>query len=77
MPEAICIDKPELISLARLCTLKAALRIEAMTGLRHSRIGSVAPDVRKLIGSKTKDKKVLLAELIAFITQKEQEAGLT
>jgi hypothetical protein len=45
--------------------LKGALKLESL-GMKHSR-GSVAPFVRSTIGSKTKDKTVLLAEFETYL----------
>jgi hypothetical protein len=58
-------DTPELINGFRLLSLKGALKLEAL-GMKHSR-GSVAPFVRSTIGSKTKDKTVLLAEFETYL----------
>lgn len=55
----IC-DTPETINAFQMLATRSALKLEIL-GLRHSR-GSVAQLVRRLIGSKTKDKRALLAE---------------
>jgi hypothetical protein len=60
----------------RLLTLKACLKLE-LAGMRHSR-GAIGPIVRKVIGSKTRDKGKLYNELLEYIEeaqpQTEEEA---
>ncbi len=58
-------DTPEKIAGYQLLTLKAMLKLESL-GMKHSR-GSIAPTVRQVIGSKTRDKKALLAEYVNFL----------
>jgi hypothetical protein len=58
-------DTPEKIAGYQLLTLKAMLKLESL-GMKHSK-GSVAPTVRQVIGSKTRDKKALLAEYVDFL----------
>jgi hypothetical protein len=41
------------------------LKLESL-GMKHSK-GSVAPTIRQMIGSKTRDKKALLAEYVNFL----------
>lgn len=54
------------IQIFRCLQLKYALKLE-LIGLRHSSGRSVAPLIREKIGSKTKNKKALLAEYEAWI----------
>ena len=54
------------IEMARLLTLRSALRIEIKTGLRHSS-GQIGNLVRSAIGSTTRSKKKLLAEFNEYI----------
>jgi hypothetical protein len=58
-------DTPEKIAAYQLLTLKAMLKLESL-GMKHSR-GSIAPTVRQVIGSKTRDKKALFAEYVNFL----------
>jgi hypothetical protein len=58
-------DTPELIDAYRLLSLKGALKLETL-GMMHSR-GSVAPTVRQILNSKTKNKSTLLAEFIQYL----------
>jgi hypothetical protein len=53
-------DTPSAIFAYRLLAMKSALKLETL-GLT-SRRGSVSNDVRHLCGSRTRDKKKLLAE---------------
>jgi hypothetical protein len=53
-------DTPSSILAYRLLAMKGALKLESL-GLTSSR-GSVSENVRKLCGSRTRDKKKLLAE---------------
>ena len=57
------------ISAYRLLALKAALRIECC-GMKASRGVNAAAMVRTTIGSKTKDKKALLGEYIAWLKER-------
>jgi hypothetical protein len=56
----IIADTPSAILAYRLLAMKSALKLETL-GLSSSR-GSVSNDVRYLCGSRTRDKKKLLAE---------------
>ena len=58
-------DTPELVNAYRLLSIKGALKLETL-GLTHSR-GSIAPTVRQILGSKTKNKTALLAEFIQHL----------
>jgi len=58
-------DSPERMAAYQLLTLKAMLKLESL-GMKHSR-GSIAPTVRQGFGSKTRDKKALLAEYVSFL----------
>lgn len=58
-------DTPEKIAGYQLLTFKAMLKLESL-GMKHSK-GSVAPTIRQMIGSKTRDKKALLAEYVNFL----------
>jgi hypothetical protein len=58
-------DTPQLVDAYRLLTIKGALKLETL-GMMHSR-GSVAPTVREMLGSKTKNKSALLAELTQYL----------
>jgi hypothetical protein len=58
-------DTPEKIAGYHLLTFKVMLRLESL-GMKHSK-GSVAPTIRQMIGSKTRDKKALLAEYVSFL----------
>jgi len=53
-------DTPSSIFAYRLLAMKGALKLETL-GLKSSH-GSVSENVRKLCGSRTRDKKKLLAE---------------
>ena len=53
-------DTPSAILAYRLLAFRSALKLETL-GLTSSR-GSVSNNVRKLCGSRTRDKKKLLAE---------------
>lgn len=53
-------DTPSTIFAYHLLAMKGALKLETL-GLSSSR-GSVSENVRKLCGSRTRDKKKLLAE---------------
>jgi hypothetical protein len=58
-------DTTEKIAGYQLLTFKAMLKLESL-GMKHSK-GSVAPTIRQMIGSKTRDKKALLAEYVNFL----------
>jgi len=58
-------DTPELVNAYRLLSIKGALKLETF-GMMHSR-GSVAPKVRQILNSKTKNKSALLAEFIQYL----------
>jgi len=58
-------DTPELIDAYCLLTMKGALKLETL-GMMHSR-GSIAPKVRQILNSKTKNKSALLAEFIQYL----------
>jgi hypothetical protein len=58
-------DTPEKIAAYQLLVLKSMLKLESL-GMKHS-MGSVAPTVRQFIGSKTRNKKALLAEYVNFL----------
>lgn len=70
--EAIVCDTSEKIEIYRLLSLKMALKLESV-GLK-ARGGSVANAIRQLIGSKTRDKKTLLAEYSNWIAVQYQGA---
>ena len=57
------------IEMARLLTLRSALRIEIKTGLKHSS-GQIGNLIRAAIGSKTRLKKKLLVEFNEYIDRK-------
>lgn len=59
-------NTPDKIFAYRLLALKGALKLETL-GLRHSSGKSVAPQVRYLIGSRTKNKKALLDQYVTFL----------
>lgn len=62
----IIADTPSAILAYRLLAMKSALKLETL-GLRHSSGKSVAPQVRYLIGSRTKNKKALLDQYVTFL----------
>ena len=62
---SLIIDTPEGINAFQLLSIKYALKLESL-GMQHSR-GSIAKRVRELIGSKTRDKKHLLAEYVEWL----------
>lgn len=62
-------DTPSQIFAYKLLALKGALKLETL-GLRHSSGKSVAPQVRFLIGSRTKNKKALLDQYVTFLQNK-------
>lgn len=70
--ETMVCDTSEKNEIYRLLSLKMCLKLESV-GLRSSR-GSVANTVRQLIGSKTRDKKTLLAEYSNWIAVQYQGA---
>ena len=57
----------------RLLTLRSALKLETL-GMKNSH-GSVAPIIRKEMGSKTKNKKALLSELDYYISGQDRAEG--
>ena len=59
-------DTPSQIFAYKLLALKGALKLETL-GLRHSSGKSVAPQIRYLIGSRTKNKKALLDQYVTFL----------
>lgn len=59
-------NTPNDIFVFKLLALKAALKLESL-GLRHSSGKSVAPQIRYLIGSRTKNKKALLDQYVTFL----------
>lgn len=58
-------DTPEAINAFQMLATRSALKLEIL-GLRHSR-GSVAAHVRRLLGSKTRDRRALLVEFEAAL----------
>lgn len=60
MNDAIICDTPDKILAYQLLAMKGALKLETL-GMKHSR-GSVAATVRRLIGSRTRNKVELLKE---------------
>lgn len=63
---------PQDIFTYRLVALKSALKLETL-GMKNSR-GSVAQTVRKLLGSKTKDKKKLLLEFTTYLENMKKDS---
>lgn len=59
-------NTPHDIFVFKLLALKGALKLESL-GLRHSSGKSVAPQIRYLIGSRTKNKKALLDQYVTFL----------
>lgn len=59
-------NTPSQIFAYQLLALKGALKLETL-GLRHSSGKSVAPQIRYLIGSRTKNKKALLDQYVTFL----------
>ncbi len=62
------IDTPQGIARFRLLQLKFALKLESL-GMKHSSGRSVTPIVRDIIGSKTRDKKLLLNEFTDYVNR--------
>jgi hypothetical protein len=58
-------DTPEKIAGYHLIAFKVMLKLECLGG-KHSK-GSIAPTIRQMIGSKTRNKKALLAEYVNFL----------
>ncbi|NTU52266.1 MAG: hypothetical protein HGB04_06610 [Chlorobiaceae bacterium] len=71
--KCVVIDTPEGIEMYRLLALRSALQLECK-GLRF-RGGSAVKTVRELIGSKTRSREKLLAELDGVIEGAKAQYG--
>jgi hypothetical protein len=67
------VDTPDGIATYQMLAIRAALRIEVHTGLRHSR-GSVMKLAKRLYGIRRNTKKGVLAELDKIIMEVERHA---
>ncbi|MCH9846147.1 MAG: hypothetical protein K0U53_01390, partial [Betaproteobacteria bacterium] len=63
--EMIVIDTPEGIDHYRMCQVIAALKLEASTGMKHSR-GSILKLAQQQYGCVKRTKKGALAEMLAL-----------
>lgn len=60
------------VRLYQLLALRGMLKLE-LAGMRHSSGRSPAPTIQRIIGSKTRNKAKLLAELQAYIDSHAEE----
>lgn len=67
MNQAIICDTPDKILAFNLLAMRSALKLEIL-GMKHSR-GPVSKSVRYLTGTRTRDKKKLLAEFETLLKQ--------
>lgn len=65
MKNSIVCDTPDKIFAFQLLAMRGALKLETL-GLKHSR-GSVSNSVRRFTGTRTRDKKKLLAEFESLL----------